>query len=226
MNYIKHLNAVFQQFSVDSRLNATHISLYMSLFQFWNIHRFPAEFYISREEVMSLAKIGGTATYHKCMKNLNDWKYLCYMPSYNPFKGSKIKMFIFETSSEQVLNKSKTSSEQALIHKTNINKQIENINKTKLPKNVKEVLDFFEKEKWPAIEAEKFFNHYTSIGWKVGGKIKIVDWQATAKNWMLKAEEINSAQTANEISKNAVQKKLKERDNLKTTKIKDYGQPL
>ncbi len=31
INYIKHLNGVFQQFSKDSRLNPTHISLYMSL---------------------------------------------------------------------------------------------------------------------------------------------------------------------------------------------------
>lgn len=61
MNYIKHLNAVFQQFSMDSRLNPTHISLYVALFQFWNIHRFPEVFYINREEVMVMAKIGSKA---------------------------------------------------------------------------------------------------------------------------------------------------------------------
>ena len=218
MNYIKHLNAVFQQFSKDSRLNPTHISLYMSLFQFWNINRFPEEFYINREEVMGMAKIGGTATYHKCIKNLNDWKYLCYLPSYNIFKGSKVRMFIFRTGSEQALNKRETSSEQALIHKTNIYKQIENSNKLKLPKNENEVLIFFKEKNWPTIEAKKFFNHYKSIGWKLGGKIKITDWHSTAENWMLKAEEIQKSQTENGLSHN--------RDNLKTTKIKDYGQPL
>ncbi len=57
MNYIKHLNAIFQQFSKDSRLNPTHISLYMALFQFWNINRFPAVFYINREEFMKMAKV-------------------------------------------------------------------------------------------------------------------------------------------------------------------------
>lgn len=218
MNYIKHLNAVFQQFSKDSRLNPTHISLYMSLFQFWNINRFPEEFYISREEVMGLAKIGGTATYHKCMKNLNDWKYLNYLPSYNIFKGSKVRMFIFKTSSEQALNKCETGSDQALIHKTNINKQIENSIKLKLPQNENEVLIFFKEKNWPTIEAKKFFNHYKSIGWRLGGKIKITDWHSTAENWMLKSEEIKMLQTENGRSQN--------RDNLKTTKVKDYGQPL
>jgi len=219
MNYIKHLNAVFQQFSMDSRLNPTHISLYVALFQFWNINRFPEVFYINREEVMTMAKIGSKATYHRCLKRLDDWKYIHYMPSHNPYKGSQIKMLKFGTSSGTTTG---TSSEQevgqALVPYININKQIENDNKHKLPKNENDVLDFFKNRKWPPIEAKKFFNHYSSIGWKVGGKIKIVDWQATAENWMLKAAEIKKLQTVNELSHN--------RDNLKTIKIKDYGQPL
>ena len=215
MNYIKHLNAVFQQFSKDSRLNPSHISLYMSLFQFWNINRFPEEFYINREEVMGIAKIGGIATYHKCIKNLNDWKYLCYLPSYNIFKGSKVRMFIFKTGSEQALNKPETGIEQALIHNTNINKQIENIYKLKLPKNKNEAVAFFKMKNWPEIEALKFYNHYKSIDWKLGGKIKITDWHATASNWMLKA---------NEIKKN--EPMTQNKDNLKTSKFKDYDQPL
>lgn len=223
MNYIKHLNAVFQQFSMDSRLNPTHISLYVALFQFWNIHRFPEVFYINREEVMAMAKIGSKATYHRCLKNLNDWKYIYYMPSHNPYKGSQIKMLKFCTSGDTSSGTTTGTSikqvvGQALVSNTNSNKQIENNNKPKLPKNENEVLDFFKKKKWPSIEGRKFFNHYTSIGWKVGGKIKIVDWQASAKNWMLKAAEIKKEQTEKELSQN--------RDNLKTTKVKDYGQPL
>jgi len=124
-------------------------------------------------------------------------------------------MFIFKTGSEQALNKHETGPEQALIHNTNINKQIENINKTKLPKNEFEVIIFFKKKKWPANEAKKFYNHYKAIGWKIGGKIKIEDWEALASNWMLKAYEIV---TSNTVSQN--------KDNLRTSKNKDYGQPL
>ena len=192
VNYIKHLKGVFIQFSKDSRLNPTHISLYVALFQIWNSNRFMEEFYINREEIMSFSKIGSKSTYHKCIKELNHWKYIIYYPSHNPFKGSKIKMFNFETSSKQVVDSHSPNNGQALV---SINKHIEtnkNINKLDKPKNEKEVIDFFKKENWPKIEAQKFYNHYMGIGWKVGGKTKIVNWQATAKNWMLKAEEIKT----------------------------------
>lgn len=219
MNYIKHLNSVFELFTRDSRLNPTHISLYMALFQFWNINRFPEVFYINREEVMVMAKIGSKATYHRCLRRLHDWKYIRYLPSHNPYKGSQIQMLKFGTSSG---SNTGTSSEQvvvqALVPNTNINKQNKNINKHKLPKNENEVLIFFKKEKWDANEAKKFFNHYTSIGWKVGGKIPILDWHSTAKNWMLKGDEIKKEKTLPGPSQ--------KRDNLKIAKDKDYGQPL
>jgi hypothetical protein len=187
----------------------------MALFQYWNINRFPEVFHINREEIMSLSKIGGTATYHKCLRNLHDWKYLYYLPSYNPFKGSRIKMFIYETGSEQALNRSKTSTEQALIPNTNSIKQKENNNKPKLPKNENEVIDFFKSKKWPAMEGLKFYNHYQAIGWKQGGKIIIVDWTASASNWMQKAKEIKTEKEQSHF-----------KDNLRTTKIKNYDEPL
>tara|TARA_R110000823_G_scaffold74950_3_gene171492 strand:+ start:1870 stop:2529 length:660 start_codon:yes stop_codon:yes gene_type:complete len=219
MNYIKHLNSVFELFARDSRLNPTHISLYMALFQFWNINRFPEVFYINREEVMVMAKIGSKATYHRCLRRLHDWKYIRYLPSHNPYKGSQIQMLKFGTSSgSNTGTSSEQVEEQALVPNTNINKQNKNFNKHKLPKNENEVLIFFKKEKWGANEAKKFFNHYTSIGWKVGGKIPILDWHSTAKNWMLKGDEIKKEKTLPGPSQ--------KRDNLKITKDKDYGQPL
>lgn len=132
INYIKHLNGVFEQFSKDSRLNPTHISLYVALFQIWNHNYFKEEFYINRDEVMQFSKIGSKSTYHRCIKELSHWKYILYAPSHNPFKGSRIKMFDFGTSSGQVLypsrTKTGTSSGQALVP---INKHIQTITNTK-----------------------------------------------------------------------------------------------
>jgi len=132
VNYIKHLNAVFLQFSLDSRLNPTHISLYIALFQFWNTNFFKDEFYINREEVMSFSKIGSKSTYHRCIKELSHWSYILYTPSHNPFKGSKIKMFDFGTSNGQALYLSRTNIEtstgQAVVH---INKHIQTIENNK-----------------------------------------------------------------------------------------------
>lgn len=132
INYIKHLNGVFVQFSKDSRLNPTHISLYVALFQLWNNNFFKEEFYINREEVMDFSKIGSKSTYHRCIKELSHWNYIVYTPSHNPFKGSRIKMFDFGTSSGQVLypnrTKNGTSSGQALVP---INKHIQTIENSK-----------------------------------------------------------------------------------------------
>ncbi len=143
INYIKHLNAVFMLFSKDKRLNPTHISLYVGLFQLWNTNFFKDEFYINREEAMSYSKIGSKTTYHRCIKELHHWKYLLYEPSHNPFKGSRIKMFNFGTSAGQALYLSRTnietSSGQALV---SINKHIQtiennkNINKPNFFKNL------------------------------------------------------------------------------------------
>lgn len=225
VNYIKHLNAVFLQFSKDSRLNPTHISLYVALFQLWNNYHFPTEFYINREEAMKLSKIGSKTTYHRCIKELHHWKYLIYEPSHNPFKGSRIKMFNFGTSDGQALYPNPTnigtSNGRAVVP---INKQNQtrknNTNDTKLdqPKNQNEVIEFFKKENCPELEAKKFYNHYQGIGWKVGGKTKIVDWHATARNWMLKADELKEEKTMVAVSQNT--------DNLKTSTNKNYNEPL
>jgi len=219
INYIKHLNAVFEQFSKDSRLNPTHISLYVALFQFWNYNRFPEEFYINREDVMKFSKIGSKTTYHRCIRELDSWKYLMYNPSHNPFKGSRIKLFHFGTSDDQAVDLDRPKLGQALVSVININKQIINFYKLGQTEKKNEILSFFKKENWPKIEAEKFFNHYQGIGWKIGGKIKIVDWQATAQNWMLKFKEIQS-------QKNTFLSPVQNQDNLHTTQNKNYNEPL
>lgn len=250
VNYIQHLNAVFKAFQEDSRLNPTHISLYLALFQLWNHHRFCESFYVNREDVMKLSKIGSKSTYHRCVKELNHYKYLVYEPSHNPFKGSKIKMLNFSSresgnlleSGKQFDSKTTFPNSRQLVEQAvyqgvpnqgqvvgRYNKHIQtNQNSYKLPKpkNENEVLQFFKKEEWPEVEAKKFFNHYQSIGWKIGGKIKIENWHASAKNWMLKAEELKQEKQNKELSQNAALSLSKGQDNLHTTRNKNYNKPL
>ena len=132
INYIKHLNAVFVHVSKDSRLNPTHISLYFALFYLWNTNFFRDEFYINRDDVMKLSKIGSRTTYHRCIKELNHWSYFEYMPSHNSFHGSKIRMFNFCTSDGQAMDSSQTkictSDGQALV---SINKHIQTVTNQK-----------------------------------------------------------------------------------------------
>jgi len=131
VNYIKHLAGFFERVATDERLNPTHVSMYVSLFQFWNINRFQNPISISRNDLMKVSKIAAKATYHKCMKELNEWQYLKYKPSYNPFKGSLVYLFNFQTGEIEKneppnLFNNETSVEQALVtDRTKIGTSIE-----------------------------------------------------------------------------------------------------
>ena len=99
MNYIKHQTGLFERFAEDERITPFHISLYFALFRFWNRNRFRNPFPISREEVMHLAHIGSVNTYTKCIKQLHEWGYIEYFPSFHPDTGSKVSCISFDKGS-------------------------------------------------------------------------------------------------------------------------------
>ncbi|WP_034887640.1 hypothetical protein [Gillisia sp. Hel_I_29] len=250
MNYIKLLNTAFSTFYFDDRLNPTHISLYMALFQEWNSSRFADEFYVNRRDLMIASKIGSKSTYHRCITELHSWGYLFYLPSNNPYKGSKIKMAIIETGdepvtgqynpmleqlaekyhprsvpivnqyhpiSEHVMDSHRPTSGQALVSTIN---NIKQVNKLKQPKGRQAVINFFKEKSFNADEGKKFFEHYETRSWKTSDGKDIRDWRALAIHWMDRAELL-----ANEIISNP-KEASQIKDNLRTTKNKDYGQPL
>lgn len=98
MNYITHLNKAFAIFCEDERLSPFHVSLYFSLFQYWNMAKFRNPISISRDELMRASKIGSVNTYIRCMKELDKWAYIKYYPSYNPQKGSQVYLYNFNNS--------------------------------------------------------------------------------------------------------------------------------
>lgn len=249
MNYIRHLAGFFDRVAADERLNPTHISMYVSLFQFWNASRFKNPISISRNELMRVSKISAKATYHKCMKELNDFGYLKYKPSFNPFKGSLVYLFNFQTSSEQPVStdhtKNGTGSEQAqepyingsnIINQTSLNlgepaqkKEVEKLrgygkkekSSAKKERNVfaapqlSQVQEYFASQKFPPVEASKFYNYFQSNGWLVGGRTKMKDWQAAARNWMLNANKFAKGKSVKPKAKH-----------LHATTNKNYSEPL
>jgi hypothetical protein len=74
---------------------------------------------------------------------------------------------------------------------------------------------YFQENNFPEQEAQKFFNYFKSVGWLVGGKTPMVDWQAAAQNWMINAPKfISNAEQPNRAKQ------------LNTTTDKDYSEPL
>ena len=92
MNYIRHLNAFFNQVKNDDRLNAIHVSLYMALFQYWNFNRFQNPFPVYRDNIMQLSCIGSKNTYHKCMKGLHQFGYIIFHSAPSKYLPVKITM--------------------------------------------------------------------------------------------------------------------------------------
>lgn len=76
---------------------------------------------------------------------------------------------------------------------------------------------YFQKNEFPVLEAQKFFNYFASVGWLVGGKTPMVNWQAAAQNWMLNSVNFNQ---------NTEIKTSKRANQLNITIDKDYAEPL
>ncbi|MEO2127101.1 MAG: hypothetical protein ABGW91_02970 [Christiangramia sp.] len=228
MNYIRHLNEVFSLFDKDDRLNPSHISLYMALFQEWNSSRFSRGFWINRREMMNAAKIGAKSTYHRCIWDLHNWNYLVYIPSNNPYKGSKINMSVFGTTAApveeqcrstvgQLMNHSSSNKGQVQGHNINSYKE-KNILKEKEPMHPEEMILFFKNRKRSKNEALTFYNHYEAIGWKMSSGMAIINWKNAAEKWILKLENSQASQERTGLARAS--------ENLRTTKIKNYGEPL
>ena len=250
MNYIKLLNAAFEKFFLDDRLNPTHISLYMALFQEWNSSRFADEFYVNRRDLMLVSKIGSKSSYHRCVRELDSWDYLSYFPSNSPYKGSKIKMSIIGTSDEPAMGRYSSILEQVeeryrpkngpikgqynpileqvaeqyrptrgltLGPTINNTKQVNNI---KQPKGWQAVINFFIEKGFNADEGKKYFEYYETRNWQTSNGNEIRDWRALATNWMDRAELFEEENKPNKKQASQI------KDNLRTTKNKNYGQPL
>jgi hypothetical protein len=56
-----------------------------------------------------------------------------------------------------------------------------------VPPSSEEVKSFFSENKVNNLEAEKFYNHFQSNGWLVGGRTKMKDWKAAARSWILRS---------------------------------------
>ena len=279
MNYIKHLTGFFNHIAFEKSLNPTHISLYLIIFQYWNVNRFKNPITVSRCEMMKGSKISSNATYHKCIKELQRLGYLEYTPSFNPYSGTLITVFDFSDAdkskffdkeatgsknerttpkNEQVIGQGTVQDDSQLYIynkktiKNNKNIYIEpefqilnqdplflNQEKEKEKSSAKKeksriespqlelVKEYFKFQEYSEFEAQRFFNYYSSNGWLIGGKTKMKDWKASARNWMLNTSKftVNIPQN-NNIPQIHSGREQPRAHNLHTLTDKNYAEPL
>lgn len=274
MNYIKHLTGFFIRIASEETIYPTHISLYIALFQSWNINRFKNPISISREEMMKASRIASKATYHKCIKELQNMGFIEYLPSYNPYSGSEVILYdlsdrksVFKNPTSSIIDQTQPINDLAnskgteqvdepnIYNNTKTSKNNKNISidtnfkifnqdeflkvemkeKKSSPKkkekslsitdhtkpSLDQVKEYFKQQEYSEFEAERFYNYYTSNGWLIGGKTKMIDWHAAARNWML-----NTAKFTVNLPQNLQSKEQPRAKHLQATEDKNYAEPL
>ncbi len=90
MNFSKPLSDFFSAIETDPRISITHIGIYAALLQYWSKHRFENPVHVFSYDIMRIAKISASTTFHKVIRELSEYGYIEYEPSFKRNKGSKV----------------------------------------------------------------------------------------------------------------------------------------
>ncbi|WP_419699092.1 hypothetical protein [Mucilaginibacter sp. NFX135] len=93
---LENITGFFRQVQSDKRLRPVHLSLCMALCTCWQSGNYQMPFRVTRKGLMELARIGSTATYHKCIKELLGFGYIDYRSDYNYYKGSQVSLTLIK----------------------------------------------------------------------------------------------------------------------------------
>ncbi|WP_130855672.1 hypothetical protein [Olivibacter jilunii] len=102
MNTEKVLKDFFQSIEKDGRIGVSHIGIFTALVQFWQTHNYDLPIQAFSHQIMPLAKIASTNTYHRCIRDLNAYGYIHYEPSYKRNQGSKVNWIGMESVKKEV----------------------------------------------------------------------------------------------------------------------------
>ena len=132
-----------------------------------------------------------------------------YINNTNILNDKNVSNLEKHTKNFEEINNSNLENENSKEEKSSAKKE------EKLHPLIEEVKTYFQENNFPEQEAQKFYNYFKSVGWLVGGKTPMVDWQAAAQNWMINAPKfISNAEQPNRAKQ------------LNTATDKDYSEPL
>lgn len=92
MEASNQLSHFFNRIQADPRISITHIGIYAALIRHCQKTGAINSFNAFAWQIMQIAKISSSSTYHKCIRELYDYGYIGYEPSFNKTKGSTISL--------------------------------------------------------------------------------------------------------------------------------------
>jgi flagellar biosynthesis GTPase FlhF len=142
-------------------------------------------------------KMAITPFINQFQRDEENYKNTCEARKLAGSKGGKQKVANASKSYQKVANvadnDSKNENESKNENKNESESEIKNNpNKTKkfIKPSIQEIKDYCQERK-NSVDAEKFFDHYESIGWKKG-KTAIKDWKACVRTWEKNGYSSNS----------------------------------
>ena len=83
MDQLNPLNEFFKAIEKDQRIGITPIGIFAALLQFRTAAGYNNPVKAYRHEIMKTAEISGPVTCHRCIRDLNDYGYINYLPKRN-----------------------------------------------------------------------------------------------------------------------------------------------
>jgi hypothetical protein len=116
-----------------------------------------------------------------------------------PYSGTQVGHYLNNRNNKHT-NNSEVENSPNEFSLTQKNKKL-NHQKFSIP-NLQEIKNYFLEKENTITEAEKFYNYFQSNGWLVGGRTKMKDWKAAARNWMLNAKHFAKPETTSNLHVN------------------------
>lgn len=96
MELYKPLAEFFTAIQTDFRISKTHIAIYSALLQHWQTHNHQTPIRVFSRQIMDIAKIEACSTYHRCVKELDSFGYIKYVPSFKKNDASCVYLILNE----------------------------------------------------------------------------------------------------------------------------------
>lgn len=206
-------------FKNQSENNPTMTALYFFLVEINNRLGWREEFSITANECMKAIGVNSYNTYKKNFDKLIEVGFIrTVKKSSNQYQCNIIALSNFDKADDKAnfaLSNFDIADETFLnsINKTN---NINNIEREKATRFVPPTIDevsFYCKERNNLIDPERFFNYYTSNGWRVG-KSPMKDWRAAVRTWEKNDKQQKPTQNNSFSRKNRLLDEAKEISNF------------
>ncbi len=194
-------------------IKPAHTALYFFAIEHCNRMGWKTKFGFPTQMAMEAVGIKNYKTYINTLNDLIDWGFIKLVSrSKNQYSATVIGMVKNTKALSKAL--SKAVSKHAQKHSGSIGQSIVSIDKPKnlepknlepknegRPRNLGDLKDYFFEKIQDQLAAEreskKFWDHYQSNGWKIGGKSPMKDWKAAVRQWVGRIKEF-SQKTSNE----------------------------